>query len=145
MKTVHLHRYFQNENQSLSTTVILNESRQPLFSSITLERGWRNNEKNVSCIPSGEYELHLEWSPKFKMMLWEIYGVPDGRSECKFHSANYWYQLNGCIAPGREPKYLDRDKYLDVTASRNTLKAMHNALKGEKRSKLIITTEKGIF
>ena len=141
---IKLHRYWQDTNQSLSNTVILDDNNRPLFSSVTLERGWRNNEQGVSCIPAGKYNVVLEYSPKFDMMLWEIKGVPNGRSECKFHASNYWYQLNGCIAPGRRPKFLNADKYLDVTASRNALKDFHNALKGQYKATLIITTDKGI-
>jgi hypothetical protein len=145
MNTVHLHRYSQDQNQSLSVTTVLDTLKRPRVAAVTLERGWRNNAPGVSCIPAGEYELRFEWSPKFKMKLWEIYGVPNGRSECKFHVSNFWYQLNGCIAPGREPKYIDRDRYLDVTASTSTLKAIHRSLAGQTRSKLFITTEPGIF
>lgn len=144
MKTVLLHRYWQDENQSLSSTVVLDEQNRVRFSGVTLERGWRNNQQNISCIPAGVYELVYEWSDKFEMMLWEIKGVPN-RSECKFHSANFWYQLNGCISPGRRPKYLDNDRYLDVTDSVNTLKDFHKALEGETRAKLIITTNPGIY
>ena len=143
MKLIKIHRYWQNENQTLSTAVVLDSINQPLFSSIMLERGWRNNETGVSCIPAGMYTVVYEWSPRFQMNLWEIKGVPN-RSECKFHASNYWYQLNGCIAPGRQPTDLNRDGYLDVTASRNTLKAFHNALKGEREAKLWITTEPNI-
>ncbi|WP_372744295.1 DUF5675 family protein [Lutibacter sp.] len=146
MKTplIKLHRYSQDQNQSLSTTVILDDSNNPLYSSITLERGWRNNKQGESCIPAGVYDVVLEYSPKFKKDLWEIKNVPN-RSECKFHSANYWHQLNGCIAPGRRPKYLNSDKYLDVTDSVNTLKDFHAALKGFTKAILIITTEPNIF
>ena len=137
---IKLHRWAQDENQSLSTTTVLDDANNPLFASVTLERGWQNNKQNISCIPSGVYEVVLEYSPRFKMDLWEIKNVPN-RSECKFHASNYWYQLNGCIAPGRRPKYLNSDKYLDVTDSKNTLKDFHKALKGCKKAMLIITTE----
>jgi len=138
---VKLHRYWQDDKQSLSTTMVLDAKNRPVFSAITLERGWRDNKKGESCIPAGTYQLKYEYSDKFKMKLWEIYAVPDGRSECKFHAANYWYQLNGCIAPGRRPKFLNKDKYLDVTGSRNALKDLHKALNGYTEAILIITTE----
>lgn len=140
---IKLHRYWQDRNQSLSSCVVLDDNNQPLFSSIMLERGWRDNQKSVSCIPAGIYTVVLEWSPRFQMMLWEIKGVPN-RSECKFHASNYWHQLNGCIAPGRQPKDMNRDGYLDVTASRSTLKAFHSALKSVTQATLEITTENGI-
>lgn len=140
---IKLHRYWQDKSQSLSSATVLSDDNLPMFSSIMLERGWQENKKGVSCIPAGEYEVIWEYSPRFKTHLWEIYGVPN-RSECKFHSANYFYQLNGCIAPGRRPKHLNSDGYLDVTGSRNALNDFHQALKGETKATLIITTEQGL-
>ena len=61
------------------------------------------------------------------------------RSECKFHSANYWYQLNGCIALGRSLADINKDGYQDVTSSKSTMKAFHKALEGETKVDLIIT------
>lgn len=141
---VKVHRYWQDKNQSLSTCLILNEENMPIFSSIILERGWRDNESNVSCIPSGMYELEFEESHRFKQKLWEVKGV-EGRSECKFHSANFWKDLNGCLAPGRRPRDIDNDGYIDVTSSKDTLKDFHDVLKGHDKAVLIITTEPNIF
>ena len=71
----------------------------------------------------------LEYSNRFKKKLWEIKGVSN-RSECKFHSANYWFQLNGCIALGLSLKDINNDCYNDVTSSKKALKSFHSALKG---------------
>lgn len=141
---IKLHRYTQDENQSLSTTTVIDKDNNPIFSCITLERGWRENKVGISCIPAGRYKVVLEYSPRFDMDLWEIKGVPN-RSECKFHASNYWYQLNGCIAPGRRPTHLNSDEYLDVTDSKKTLSDFHRALKGHTEAILEITTEKNVF
>lgn len=142
MKTIKIVRDWQDANQTLGKCTVYDENNKPLFSAISLERGWRNNEKNVSCVPLGRYPLILEWSNRFKTELWELKNVPN-RAECKFHSANYWYQLNGCIALGLKLKDLNADGYNDVTNSKNTMKAFHNALKGETRAELLITDSKG--
>jgi len=131
-------RYWQDENQTMGTCVVLGDNDLPLFSGITLERGWKNNETNISCIPKGGlYEVELEYSPKFKKDLWEIKGVK-GRSECKFHAANYWKQLNGCIALGTRPQDIDKDGYIDITASGETMVDFHKALQGHKKALLLI-------
>lgn len=141
---VKVHRFWQDENQtSGNITVIAADDNFPLYASLGLERGWRNNENNVSCIPIGTYQLKLEYSPRFKTDLWEIKGVP-GRAECKFHASNYWYQLNGCIAPGLRYKNINSDKYRDVTNSSNSLKAFHEALRPYTEAILIITGEYNI-
>ena len=138
-------RYWQDENQTMGTCVVLGDNDLPLFSGITLERGWKNNETNISCIPKGGlYEVELEYSPKFKKDLWEIKGVK-GRSECKFHAANYWKQLNGCIALGLRYKLLNNDNYRDVTNSKDTMNAFHFALRNYTKAILIITGEPNTF
>lgn len=141
---VKITRYSQDENQTLGSCVVLNDKNEPVFSSISLERGWRGNERNISCVPIGVYELVLEYSPRFKKYLWELKGV-DGRSECKFHASNFWKQLNGCIALGNQPTDINNDGYLDVLNSGNTMKLFHKAFKKETKALLIITGKENIF
>lgn len=136
---IRIHRHDQDENQSSGVLSVFQDCF-PLFSSVSLERGWKNNESNVSCIPIGDYEVVLEWSPRFEMDLWEIKGVPN-RSECKFHASNYWKQLNGCVAPGQRFAKINKDNYRDVTNSKNTLGAFMASLKPHKKAILRITGE----
>ena len=141
---IKIHRWKQDENQTSGTSTVLNHLNQPLFASLSLERGWRNNERNVSCYPAGTYLVMLEYSPRFNQMLWEVKGVVN-RSECKFHSANYWYQLNGCTALGLRFKKLNSDNYQDLTFSKDTMNQFHQALKGYKEAVLHITTEPNVY
>ena len=134
---IEIYRDLQDENQTLGTLKILGDNNLPLFSSLSLERGWRDNKSNVSCIPRGVYKVVLEYSPRFKRDLWEIKGV-ENRSECKFHSANFWHQLNGCVALGRVTNYIDDDDYLDITNSKMTMRDFHYALRNEREAILII-------
>ena len=138
MKTIKIVRDWQDENQTLGKCTIYDENNKPLFSALSLERGWRSNQKRISCVPLGSYTAVLEWSNRFKQNLWELKKVPN-RSECKFHSANFWYQLNGCIALGQKLFDIDKDGYHDVTSSKNTMKSFHQALKGETRVKVVFT------
>lgn len=137
MKTIQIIRYFQDQNQTLGDCTIFDENNKPIFSAISLERGWRNNQSNVSCVPLGTYNCVLEYSPRFKKDLWELKGVPN-RSECKFHAANYWFQLNGCIALGQSLADLNKDGYNDITNSAKTMKAFHEALNGLTKVDLVI-------
>jgi hypothetical protein len=137
---VKVHRFWQNENQTLGACTVLDPENQPIFAGLALERGWRNNERMVSCYPQGVYELVYEYSDRFGRYLWEVKDVPN-RSECKFHSANHWHELNGCTSLGSRPKDFDNDGYLDITNSRNTMKDFHYALRHYKRALLIVTGE----
>mgnify|MGYP001069855478 CR=1 FL=1 len=58
------------------------------------------------------------------------------RSECKFHSANYVSQLNGCVAPGLYFKDIDNDGLLDVAASYQALMKFHDAMGRGNTAKL---------
>ncbi len=140
MRTIKIVRDWQDENQTLGKCTVYDESGKPVFSALSLERGWRSNQRNISCVPLGSYPVVLEWSNRFKQDLWELKNVPN-RSECKFHAANFWFQLNGCIALGQKLKDLNNDGYNDVTNSRNTMANFHKALKNETQVTLIITDE----
>jgi len=137
MKNVKIQRFWQDENQTLGNCNVFDENNKPLFSAISLERGWQRNESNISCVPLGRYPLILEYSPKFKTYLWELKNVPN-RSECKFHIANYWYQLNGCIALGNRINDINKDGYNDVLSSKSTLTSFHKALGQDTRAEIII-------
>ena len=140
---IRINRTWQDDNQTLGSCTVHNSNYKPVFSSLCLERGWRNNEQGVSCIPSGTYKVVLEYSDRFKTVLWEVKGVPN-RSEVKFHAANYFFQLEGCLALGSGLADINNDGYNDVVNSKNTMKGFHNALNGELEALLVITGNEGI-
>ena len=125
-KRVVLQRVWMDENQSTGSLIVLDKFRQPIYISPCIERGDRNNERNVSNVPTGTYPLVWESSPKFGMA-WELKDVPN-RSECKIHAANMWDEINGCIAPGTYLGELNADGYYDTLASGDALKRFHLAL-----------------
>jgi len=65
---------------------------------LTLEREWKNNEKNISCIPRGKYVCKRVQSPKFGDTF-EVLHVP-GRSAILFHIGNIEDDTHGCIVTG---------------------------------------------
>lgn len=75
----------------------------------SLELPWRDNRRQVSCIPTGRYRCEMRSSPKFGRV-YCLLNVP-GRSNILIHSANLagdvrlrWdAQLQGCIAPFDKP------------------------------------------
>lgn len=135
LKDVYIVRDLFFDRQASLGTCFVYDGKAQLFKSESLERGWIDNKNNVSCIPTGIYDIVLEYSPRFKKNLWEVKGVPN-RSECKFHPSNYFWQLNGCIALGQNRKFLDGDAVMDVTSSVNTVNAFHKALEGETWARL---------
>ncbi len=71
----------------------------------TIELPWRENQRRVSCIPTGVYQCALVNSPRFGRV-YEVRNVP-GRDHILIHASNLagdvnkgWVtQLHGCIAP----------------------------------------------
>lgn len=64
----------------------------------TIELPWLNNNRNVSCIPEGAYEVVPRFSKRFQHHL--ILKNVKGRSYILFHPANDAKKdLQGCIAP----------------------------------------------
>lgn len=100
---------------------------------------FRTIENLALLFPDGNYDLVFEHSPKFGRMLWEIYGVP-GRSECKFHVANYPEQLEGCVGVGLAHQDVDGDGDIDVANSARALDDFHAVLSGITRTKLRVVT-----
>ena len=73
---------------------------------VSLELNWRDNKRQVSCIPAGEYNCVWKASPNFGMC-YHVTDVP-GRSHILIHAANFAglvslgqrADLQGCIALG---------------------------------------------
>ena len=73
---------------------------------VTLELNWRDNRRQVSCIPSGEYICVWKASPKYGLC-YHVNDVPS-RSNILIHPANFAglsskgqrADLQGCIALG---------------------------------------------
>ena len=75
----------------------------------TLELPYRDNKRNISSIPTGEYNVSIRYSPSFGRQLYHVKKVPN-RSFILFHGANFggdrnkgWQtHLHGCIALGKK-------------------------------------------
>ena len=82
------------------------------FNSKSLELPWRGNQRNISCIPAGDYETIIRVSPRFGTIYWVL--KVEGRSYILIHSGNwagdvelgYKTHVNGCILLGKKFGYL---------------------------------------
>ena len=69
------------------------------FVCFTIELPWRDNQRNISCIPKGRYTLRDHRSPTFGRVAYVI-GTQPARDFVYFHAANNALtELRGCIAP----------------------------------------------
>lgn len=68
----------------------------------TLELPWENNERNISCIPSGKYDIAFKNSNGYvKNIQINLLNVP-GRDGITIHSGNTTDDIRGCILIGGE-------------------------------------------
>jgi hypothetical protein len=113
----------------------------PGFSCRTIELPWKQNEPNISCIPTGEYEVEMRKSPRFGWVYW-VKEVPR-RSWILTHygnvagdvSAGFKTHSLGCIILGKIRGRLYGQEA--VLVSRSTLNAFIKYMAGEQ-FKLII-------
>jgi Family of unknown function (DUF5675) len=82
------------------------------FNCKTLELPWRKNQKQISCIPPGKYEVTLRLSNKYGRVYW-VTKVPN-RTAILIHSGNYAGDVSkgfkshvmGCILLGQKMGFL---------------------------------------
>ena len=65
----------------------------------TVERPWRDNAPFESCIPKGDYIVHLDDSPRFGPDTPHI-EIVEGRRHILIHAANEPKDVEGCIGLG---------------------------------------------
>lgn len=92
----------------------------------TLELGWKENKRNISCIPLGEYTVTKRISSKYGEHF-HILDVED-RSYILIHAGNFYSDIRGCILVGEDFKDLNKDGLLDITNSRQTMKQLLKVL-----------------
>ena len=90
-----LTRYYSDEKITLGLLKIEDSFHKPIY---TLENPWKDNAKNISCIPEGEY-ICVPYSSAKYADTWEVTKVPN-RTYILFHSGNYVTDTQGCILPG---------------------------------------------
>lgn len=124
METIYLKRFETNAFETLGNLFYKDEKI-----AATLELPWRNNMPRVSCIPKGEYKVIRRHTAKYGKHF-HITGV-QGRSYILIHTANYFYNLLGCIGVGREHVHINADNIKDINYSRATMKKLLELLPNE--------------
>ena len=123
---ISIKRIDYSDKQTLGILTVYDKLNFPLWECRTLELPWKENQKRVSCIPTGEYKVVKRQSEKYKNHF-HILDVPN-RSYILIHPANYVRQLLGCIAVGWEHTDIDGDGLRDVTSSKACLKRLYEIM-----------------
>ena len=135
MKKLYLDRFQSTPVQMLGKLEVRDENGNVFFSGVSLELAWKENRKEVSCIPAGTYKIAKRYSITHKNHF-HVLDVPN-REMILIHPANYVKQLLGCIATGTKHADIDMDGWLDVINSRIALNRILPEL--DDQSELIIT------
>lgn len=130
MKKVELKRVEKTEDATIGVLQV-----NGLAICWTFEEPWRDNETDVSCIPTGEYPLVLEFSPSKKRELWTIKDVP-GRSYVRIHTGNTVDDTQGCPLTGTTPDRLNGKRA--VLGSRLAFDKFMAAMNGSSRAEIVI-------
>jgi hypothetical protein len=114
-------RLQDNGNQTVGELRIY-QGHELVFACFTLELPFRDNQKNISCIPKGTYlvKKRHDRRSRFKYPHLHIQDVP-GRTWILVHRGNYSFQIEGCLLVGNRLVDINRDGQLDVANSRTTL------------------------
>jgi len=91
---------------------------------MSMENPWQDNKPNVSCVPTGLYEVGYDISPKYGLSL-KVKDVPD-RTHILFHAGNTAEDTRGCILPGQGVSFFGDRRA--VTSSRNALSLLTSLL-----------------
>ena len=119
-------RIHKSDKQILGIMTLYDDLDFPYYEVRTLELPDKDNQKEISCIPCGKYEVVKRFSEKYTDHF-HILNVPN-RDYILIHNANFVRQLKGCIAVGFSHSDIDGDGLRDVTESQKTLKALNKHL-----------------
>ena len=129
MEEVTLHRFSKEQNQTIGK---LHYNGVECY---TLELPYKNNNRNISCIPVGMYDVERRYSSKYKYHF-HVKNVPN-RSLILIHHGNFNYQTRGCILVGDDIADINADGAVDVTNSKATMRMLLKELPETFRLRII--------
>ncbi|MFB6249775.1 MAG: DUF5675 family protein [Salinibacter sp.] len=114
-----LTRYFESEVWARGQLRLV-EDGETIFSCYTLELPWKDNENQVSCIPTGEYTVRHRGATQSGSYDYDHFILRDveGRSYILIHAGNLYAHTLECILVGDRYIDINDDGYPDMTGSR---------------------------
>jgi len=123
MINIELFRYYVTKDVTLGVMKVPGLNK-PIY---TLERGWNDNKKMVSCISCGNYIIQKHTSPKFGDCFW--LPVVLGRSEILIHAGNITNDTTGCLLVGLYSGFINGE--YQVLNSKKALSMLLGHIKGD--------------
>lgn len=127
---IELYRTYLEKETTGIAHVLEQNTGDLLYTFVTVELPWLDNQRSISCIPEGSYPLVKNTNPDHIKKFGEhfdIFDVPN-RAGIKIHCGNYYTQIRGCILPGKQLVDINGDKVPDVNYSREVLAKIYSLL-----------------
>ena len=131
MKQLKLSRVAENDNTTFGVLLL---DGAPQF--VTAEDLWRENEKQISCIPTGKYVIRRHTSPKFGLC-YAVDNVPN-RSHILIHAGNTHRDTHGCILVGLQFGVISGESA--ILRSKDALTLLMGSLAKDGEASLEITS-----
>jgi hypothetical protein len=119
-------RHRKSEKQIIGDGFIINDLGVIIHKFYTLELAWKKNQRSISCIPTGSYNVKKRKSKKYREHF-HVLGVED-RSYILIHSGNMYTHTRGCILVGQDIGEINNDGFSDVIHSRDEMKTLNRLL-----------------
>jgi hypothetical protein len=123
-----LNRVQSDEHQTLGY-FYLYDGVSLMFECVSLELPWKDNKRQVSCIPKGTYKVSQKRSERYKNHF-ILENVPN-RTAILIHAGNFNSHTKGCILLGTSFGKINKDALLDITASRRATSELLGIANGE--------------
>ncbi len=112
-------RINSNYIEMLGKFALIDDKLNDIFVCKTLELPWKNNQHQISCIPTGTYDVVPRFSPEHGQHF-HVINVPD-RDMILIHEGNYHFNFLGCIGVGQDFSDMNKDGQTDITNTKATL------------------------
>lgn len=132
-----LKRIQENDKQTIGHLFVRHNDGGVIAIFSTIELPDRGNQRNISSIPCGKYQVKKRWSIKYG----NHFHIMDvmGRSMILIHKGNFYNQTQGCVLIGYYHSDINADGLLDVVNSGIAMNAL-NALLTDKSTYLEISS-----
>lgn len=118
-KRIKLRRIGSDKNRTLGIMHLISPGVEPIELN-TLELPWLDNQRNISCIPAGKYNVIPIDRPSGRGWALLLKDVP-GRSAILIHSGNFTWDIKGCILVGLNHVDINKDGIMDVSESKRAM------------------------
>jgi hypothetical protein len=119
----------------------------------TVEREWADNQPSKSCLPVGVYDLLPYSTEKYPntyalqnkgLQVWAYWSAEARRFACVLHSANFPFQLEGCVSTGRDRRGIAPSHHWGVSSSRIVTRDLVGYIKNNNVKKLAIVNQEAM-